>query len=91
MAMKRARFKGELLPGHKGGAVEVPFDPAKRWAIAPKQLWRGRHGHSVHADLNGARFDTFIVPRSKKMWPLWNVLDTTPEGRGQDWYPPLNI
>ncbi|HEV8487417.1 MAG TPA: DUF899 family protein [Blastocatellia bacterium] len=24
------------------------------------------------------------------MWPLWNVLDTTPEGRGQDWYPPLN-
>lgn len=23
------------------------------------------------------------------MWPLWNVLDTTPEGRG-DWYPPLN-
>lgn len=24
------------------------------------------------------------------MWPLWNVLDATPEGRG-DWYPPLNI
>jgi predicted dithiol-disulfide oxidoreductase (DUF899 family) len=24
------------------------------------------------------------------MWPLWNVLDTTPEGRG-DWYPSLNI
>jgi predicted dithiol-disulfide oxidoreductase (DUF899 family) len=23
------------------------------------------------------------------MWPLWNVLDTTPDGRG-DWYPPLN-
>lgn len=23
------------------------------------------------------------------MWPLWNVLDATPEGRG-DWYPPLN-
>jgi predicted dithiol-disulfide oxidoreductase (DUF899 family) len=21
------------------------------------------------------------------MWPLWNVLDTTPEGRGEDWYP----
>jgi predicted dithiol-disulfide oxidoreductase (DUF899 family) len=21
------------------------------------------------------------------MWPLWNVLDTTPEGRGSDWYP----
>ena len=24
------------------------------------------------------------------MWPLWNVLDTTPDGRGKDWYPPLN-
>jgi predicted dithiol-disulfide oxidoreductase (DUF899 family) len=21
------------------------------------------------------------------MWPLWNVLDATPEGRGRDWYP----
>lgn len=24
------------------------------------------------------------------MWPLWNVLDTSPEGRG-DWYPPLDV
>ena len=24
------------------------------------------------------------------MWPLWNVLDTTPEGRGSKWYPLLN-
>jgi len=23
------------------------------------------------------------------MWPLWNVLDLTPEGRGTDWYPKL--
>lgn len=21
------------------------------------------------------------------LWPLWNVLDLTPEGRGRDWYP----
>ena len=21
------------------------------------------------------------------MWPLWNLLDLTPEGRGTDWYP----
>jgi predicted dithiol-disulfide oxidoreductase (DUF899 family) len=25
------------------------------------------------------------------MWPLWNVLDTTPDGRGSDWYPPLQV
>ena len=23
------------------------------------------------------------------MWPLWNLLDLTPEGRGADWYPRL--
>ena len=23
------------------------------------------------------------------IWPLWNVLDFTPEGRGSDWYPKL--
>ncbi len=70
--MKRERFKAELLPGHKGAAVEVPFDPAKQWAIPRKQLWRGRHGHSVRADLNGACFETFIVPRSRKFFMLVN-------------------
>jgi predicted dithiol-disulfide oxidoreductase (DUF899 family) len=24
------------------------------------------------------------------IWPLWNLLDTTPEGRGKDWYPRLD-
>jgi predicted dithiol-disulfide oxidoreductase (DUF899 family) len=24
------------------------------------------------------------------IWPLWNVLDFTPEGRGKDWYPKLS-
>jgi len=23
------------------------------------------------------------------MWPLWNILDRTPEGRGSDWGPRL--
>ena len=23
-------------------------------------------------------------------WPLWNLLDLTPEGRGKDWYPKLS-
>lgn len=23
------------------------------------------------------------------LWPLWNLLDFTPEGRGRDWYPKL--
>jgi predicted dithiol-disulfide oxidoreductase (DUF899 family) len=24
------------------------------------------------------------------LWPLWNALDLTPEGRGSDWYPALS-
>src|SRR5262245_32205292 len=24
------------------------------------------------------------------LWPLWNVLDLTPQGRGADWYPSLS-
>lgn len=24
------------------------------------------------------------------LWPLWNVLDLTPEGRGKDWYPKIS-
>jgi predicted dithiol-disulfide oxidoreductase (DUF899 family) len=24
------------------------------------------------------------------MWPLWNVLDRTPDGRGEDWEPELD-
>lgn len=24
-----------------------------------------------------------------QLWPLWNVFDLTPEGRGDDWYPAL--
>ena len=23
------------------------------------------------------------------IWPLWNLFDLTPEGRGEDWYPKL--
>jgi predicted dithiol-disulfide oxidoreductase (DUF899 family) len=30
-------------------------------------------------------------PRHVDMiWPLWNLLDFTPEGRGKDWYPKLS-
>jgi predicted dithiol-disulfide oxidoreductase (DUF899 family) len=31
-------------------------------------------GHPRHMDL---------------MWPIWNLLDLTPEGRGTDWFPKL--
>ena len=38
---------------------------------------------SFHADIDGH-------PRHlDQIWPLWNMLDLTPQGRGTDWYPSL--
>jgi hypothetical protein len=68
--IKKERFKTVLLPGHKGAAVEVPFDPTKLWAIAARPLWPGRRGHTVRGELNGVSFGSCIVPRSRKFWML---------------------
>jgi len=45
--------------------------------------------HSWASEMMGAKADPGQNDRHVDlMWPLWNVLDLTPEGRG-DWYPPL--
>jgi len=77
--MKRKTFKAELLAGHKGAAVEVPFDPAAIWGAEAKPLWKGRRGYEVEATLNGVRFESCIVPRQKKFFMLVdsNVLKET--------------
>lgn len=68
--IKKKQFKAVLLQGHKGAAVEVPFDPAKLWAIAARPLWPGRRGHTVRGELNGVSFGSCVVPRSRKFWML---------------------
>jgi len=68
--LKLEKFKGELLGGHKGAAVEVPFDPAKRWAIAPTRLRPGRWGYHVEGSLNGTSLKSVIVERARKFWLL---------------------
>lgn len=50
--------------------VEVPFDPEEKWAISQRALWPGRRGNTVRAELNGVRFGSCIVPRSRKFWML---------------------
>ena len=50
----------------------------------------GKIYHSYHSEL-------LLVPPEPgqnqrhvdMIWPLWNLLDLTPEGRGTDWYPSL--
>jgi hypothetical protein len=65
-----ARFSAVLLEGHKGTAVEVPFDPAERWTQAARALRPGRRGHWVRGTLEGVHFTSAIVPRSGRFWLL---------------------
>jgi predicted dithiol-disulfide oxidoreductase (DUF899 family) len=47
--------------------------------------------HFWASELLHARPEKGQDPRHNDlMWPLWNVLDVTPEGRGKDWYPKLD-
>lgn len=47
--------------------------------------------HSWGSELLFAPVDTGQNPRHVDLiWPLWNALDFTPEGRGRDWYPKLS-
>jgi len=46
--------------------------------------------HFFHTELLFAKAEKGQDDRHIDMaWPLWNVLDFTPEGRGNDWYPKL--
>jgi len=51
----------------------------------------GKIHHFVHSELLFVPGDAGQNERHVDMiWPLWNLLDFTPEGRGTDWYPSLN-
>jgi predicted dithiol-disulfide oxidoreductase (DUF899 family) len=51
----------------------------------------GRIRHFWHAELLYLATEPGQHPRHvDAIWPLWNLLDLTPEGRGTDWYPRLD-
>ena len=46
--------------------------------------------HFWSGEFSGEMSDPGQDPRGAPEFdPLWNLLDTTPEGRGKDWYPSL--
>ena len=50
----------------------------------------GKIHHSYHTELLFAKSEPGQDGRHVDMiWPLWNMFDFTPEGRGKDWYPKL--
>jgi predicted dithiol-disulfide oxidoreductase (DUF899 family) len=51
----------------------------------------GKIQHFCNSELLFAKTGKGQDPRHNDMaWPLWNLLDFTPEGRGTDWYPKLD-
>ena len=54
---------------------------------------RGKGGAIRHfwgGEIIGASADPGQDPRgAPDLMPIWTILDTTPEGRGTDWYPKL--
>ncbi len=64
---KRLTFRAEILTGHKGAAVIVPFDPAEAWGSRPvliaSKAYGKRPGHPVRATLNGHPFNGWIGHR----------------------------
>jgi len=47
--------------------------------------------HFFHTEMLFAKTEKGQDPRHIDIaWPLWNLLDFTPEGRGKDWYPKLD-
>ena len=47
--------------------------------------------HSYNTELLYAPAEIDQDPRhADSLWPVWNLLDLTPEGRGKDWYPQLS-
>lgn len=69
-------YHGEDEDGHQSPAMNVFV---KR---------DGKVRHFWASELMFTKGEKGMHPRHVDMiWPLWNLLDLTPEGRGKDWYP----
>ena len=65
---------------HKGGQMPIAniftkTDDGIRHFTASEMLFVKRPGHPRHVDM---------------LWPVWNILDLVPEGRGENWFPKLD-
>jgi hypothetical protein len=68
--MRAKSFSGIAKTGHKEEAIEVPFDPGAVWRIELQPIRPGRRGYRVTGVVNGFRFSSHVVARSKKFWLL---------------------
>jgi predicted dithiol-disulfide oxidoreductase (DUF899 family) len=65
-------------------------EKGNQWPMANVFVRRdGAIHHFWGSELMFSEFVTGNTRHVDTFWPLWNVLDLTPEGRGEDWYPAL--
>lgn len=67
---KLARLQAEILAGHKGAALLVPFDPEEVWGIAPAQVSElpgGKQGWLVRGSLAGTSWGRRFVLTPKEL------------------------
>ena len=65
-----------------GGSDDAAFNVFTRRDGTIRHFWSGEMGF--------ATADPGQDPRgAPDLMPIWTILDTTPEGRGTDWYPKL--
>jgi len=70
MSAGRATFSSVVLAGHKGAAVECPFDPGERWGLRAVSIAPGRRGVPVQASVESESFESHVVARSRRHWLL---------------------
>jgi len=64
MKGKPEKFRAEVRTGHKGCAVEVPFDPGRTWGVRPTRVVYSKvRGIAARGTLSGTPFESWIVHR----------------------------
>lgn len=95
VAYKRERGWSRLKVYSDGdGAYTRDYVSSEDADIPGYTVFTRRNGtihHFWSGEIGGAMADPGQDPRgAPDLDPLWTILDTTPEGRGTDWYPKLD-
>jgi predicted dithiol-disulfide oxidoreductase (DUF899 family) len=95
IAAKQARgWKHLKLYSDANGDFTRDYVSAEDADIPAYNVFTRRDGtirHFWSGEMGGGTADPGQDPRgAPDLDPLWTILDTTPDGRGKDWYPRLN-
>jgi len=95
VAARKARgWKGLKVYSDTSGEYTRDYVSARDADVPGYTVFTRRDGlirHFWSGEINGEMSDPGQDPRGAPDHdPLWNLLDTTPEGRGRNWYPKLS-